>query len=364
MKARSPGARRRVWIIGFVSLAVIAGIAVFNARAAIEAEIQSRATEKLVEAGYPWLGVTASGRDVILKGAVFSTEDEARVKTALREVWGIGDVQSQLQVAVREEPYVISMSRSDDTLKIRGSVPNDEARKTIIGLAKANFPALKLSTNLTLDPNMAETERWLTGVGFALSQLKHVASGRSVLADTELSFEGHAARPGAYEALTRAFEEKTPQSISVKQMRIHPPKAEPFTWTVQRDGDRVILAGYVPNDDAKAWMISLAERMFPDAAVVDQTFIAKGQPDGWWDAAVLAVKALNHLRSGSVTLAPSEVKVEGVAKSPESQRAISGLKDAWPSGFDFKASVRLSHHAPASMPARKASAAGNWPARL
>lgn len=335
-----------------------------SARAAIEAEIQSRASEKLVEAGYSWLDLTVSGRDIVLKGAVFSTEDEARVEAALREVWGVGAVQSQLQVAVRDEPYTISISRGENTLQLNGSAPNEDARKTIIGLAKANFPSLKFSTDLTIDPNMAETDRWLTGVGFALSQLKHVRSGRSVLADTDLSFEGHAAKPGAYEALTRAFERQTPSSISVTQMQIHPPKAEPFTWTVQIDGERVVLAGYAPSDRAKLWMTSLAERLFPAAEVVDQTFIAKGEPDGWWDAAVLAVKALSNLRSGSVTLGPTQVTLEGVAKSLGAQRAISALKDAWPSGFRFTASVRLSRYEPAGLSERKASATTVWPPRL
>ncbi len=364
MRARYPGARRRVWITGFVFLAVIAGIAVFSARAAIEAEIQSRASEKLVEAGYPWLGVTASGRDVILKGAVFSTEDEARVKTALREVWGIGDVQSQLQVAVREEPYVISMSRSDDTLKLRGSVPDDEARKTIIGLAKANFPGLKLSTDLRLDPNMAETERWLTGVGFALSQLKHVVSGHSILADTQLSFEGRAAKLGAYERLRRAFEEETPANISVAQFRLTPPKADPFTWKISREDDRVVLAGYAPNNEAKAWMIGLAERMFPGMKIVDGMFIANGEPDGWWTAAQLAVRALDHLRSGSITLGASEVKAEGIAKSLDARRALSALQDAWPAGFTFEAAVQVSRWGPAEASPQDRGAANPSPTPL
>ncbi len=356
MKARSRGVRRRAWFTGFVFLAVIAGVAVFSARAAIEAEIQSRASEKLVEVGYAWLDVAVSGRDVILKGAVFSEQDRDRAKAALREIWGVGDVQSQLQVAVRTEPYTISMTRSEGSLKLDGSVPSEDARKTILGLAKANFPGLNVSTDLRIDPSMAETDRWMTGVGFALSQLKHVTKGRSVLADTDLSFEGHAAQPGAYEALIRAFEEETPPSISVRQMRIRPPRAEPFTWTVQLEGNRVILAGFVPNDHAKIWMTSLAERLFPNADIVDETFIAQGEPDGWLDAARLAVQALNHLRSGSVTLAPSEVKVEGVAKSVDAQRAISELKNAWPSGFDFKSSVRLSHYEPAHLPTRRANA--------
>ncbi len=364
MKARSTGARRRVWITGFVFLTVIAGIAVLSARAAIEAEIQSRAAEKLVEVGYSWLDVTVSGRNVILMGAVFSETDKKQAEAALRDVWGVGTVESRLQVAVREEPYVISMSRSNDRLKLRGSVPSEEARKTIIGLAKANFSGLDISAKLKIDPNMAETERWLTGVGFALSQLKHVSSGHSVLADTELSFEGRASKPGAYEALITAFEEKTPANISVTQMRVQPPEANPFTWTIRIEDEQVVLGGFVPNQQAQLWMTALAERLFPDAEVVDRTLIANGEPEGWWDAAELAVQALNHLQTGSVTLAASEVKVEGIAKSLAAQEAISALKDAWPAGFDFKASVRLSGLEPTGMSTRKASGAIQGPVKL
>jgi len=357
MKARFPGVRRRVWITGLVFLSLIACFAVWSARAAIEAEIQSRANERLVEAGYSWLDLAVSGRNIILKGAVFSEQDRERVETALRDVWGVGNVTSQLKVAVREEPYKILMSRSDDTLKLRGSVPSEEARKTIVGLAKANFPGLDISTKLEIDPNMAETERWLTGVGFALSQLKHVAAGRSILADTQLSFEGRAAKLGAYETLRKAFEEETPENISVAQFRLTPPKADPFTWKISREDDRVVLAGYAPNNEAKAWMIGLAERMFPGMKIVDRMFIANGEPDGWWTAAQLAVRALDHLRSGSITLGASEVKAEGIAKSLAARRALSALQDAWPAGFSFETAVQVSRWGPAGTSPQDANTA-------
>jgi len=357
MTTQLPGVRRRVWITGLAFLVVITGLAVLSARAGIEAKLQAQATESLAEAGYSWLDVTISGRDVVLQGAVFSDKDKERAEAALRDVWGIGQIESRLQIAVREQPYVVSITRDGDKVKLRGSVPSEDARKTITGLAKANLPGLDISAKLGIDPNMAETDRWLTGVGFALSQLKHVSSGRFVLADAELSFEGRAAKPGGYEALMQGFREETPENISVTQFRVTPPEAKSFTWKVQMEDGNVILGGYAPSESTQALMVSLAQRLFPSAEVIDRTFIADGEPEGWWPAARLALKALNHLRTGSVTLASKEIKMEGVAKSTAAQRAISALKDAWPSGFDFKASVRLSSFEPSALIPQNAAAA-------
>jgi len=336
---------------------LIAGLAVLSARAGIESELHSRATDALAEAGYAWLDVEVSGRQVTLNGAVFSEQDKQAAHKALRNVWGVGDIESRLKVAVREKPYVLVMSRTEDGLKLRGSVPSEDAHKTILGLMNANFSGMKIDTKLRIDPNMAETDRWLTGVGFALGQLRNVSSGRAVLADAELSFDGVAVKPGAYEMLMRAFRTETPEGISIAQFRISPPKAEPFTWKIQVHDDDVVLTGHVPSEMAQATMIYHAQKMFPEKRISDNTVIAKGEPDGWWSAARVALRAGEYRRAGSVTLAETAVKIEGIAKDFAAQRAIAAMKSAWPSGYDFKASLRHSALEPAhSAPHRRDTA--------
>jgi len=358
MTAHVSRIRRRVWVAGFVFLAVIAGAAILSARAGIEAELEAAATEKLAAAGYAWLDVSVSGRNVILQGAVFSEQDAAEAQAVRHDVWGVGRVESRLKIAVRETPYTIALSRSGDKLRLRGSVPSEQARKTIIGLANANFPGLDISAGLDIDPNMAETNRWLTGVGFALSQLKHVSSGRAKLADAALSFKGRAAKPGDYETLMQAFREETPAGISVARHDVQPPHAKPFTWRIQTSDGQVILGGHVPNREARLSVTMIAQKLFPDARIIDRTMVAEGAPDGWWSAARLTLEALNHLRLGSVTLAQSKVMIEGIAKSVAAQRAIAALENAWPSGFEFEASVRLSELERARHDSRKAETRG------
>ncbi len=342
MMIRSYGVRRRVWVAGLAFLALIAGLAVLSARAGIESELRTSAADALTEAGYGWLNVEVSGRQVTLNGAVFSEQDKQAAEAALREIWGIGEIDSRLQVAVRETPYVVSVSRTGDKLRLRGSVPSEEARRTIVGLLNANFSGINVDTKLRIDPNMAEKDRWLTGVGFALSQLRKVSSGNAVLADAELSFEGVALKPGAYEALMRAFHDETPEGITVAKVDISPPRAEPFTWKVQVEQGDVILAGHAPSEMAKATMIYHAQKVFPEKRVIDNTTIAKGEPDGWWSAARVALRALEYLRAGSVTVAATAVTIEGIAKDFAAQQALVGMKNAWPAGYDLQTSLRQS----------------------
>jgi osmotically-inducible protein OsmY len=356
MMIRSFGGRRRIWTIGIVFIALISALAVLSARAAIEAEIEKRADATLSKAGYGWLDVSVSGRNVTVRGAVFSEGDRENALKALREIWEIGDLESRLTVAVRTRPYTLTISRSDDTLKMRGSVPNEETRKTIIGLANANLPGGEIITDLKIDPNMAERERWLSGIGFAFSQLKHVSSGRTVLSDTDLSFEGRAAKPGAYEMLTRAFQYEIPEGISLARLDLTRPIAKPFTWKIQMQDGNVILGGHVPSEKAQGWIVYLARQVFPTARIIDRTVIAAGEPEDWWTTARVAFRGLEILRVGSVTLAKNTLKLEGVAKTSASRDAISALKSKLPAGIDFTASVDLSAIEPAVLWGHEANA--------
>jgi len=358
MAAQPPAIRRRVWITGFVFLLLIISLAVMTARAGIESDLAAKARDQLTAAGYAWLDVSVSGRDITLEGAVFSESDKKKAKDALRKVWGIGDVESRLKIAVRDSPYKLSIKRTDKQLKLRGSVPNEDARKTILGLANANFPGIDISAEFMLDPSLADQDRWLTGVGFALSQLKHVAKGRAVLKDSDLSFKGRASKPGAYENVRQAFREAVPDGISVAQVDVKPLTVRPFTWKIQMQNGKVILGGYTPSRMAKAAMVHLVRRIFPDFAVIDTTSIADGAPERWLSSARIALGALEHLRAGSVTLSDTEIELEGVAKSLASYRSIAELKNAWPSGYSFESKVRYSPLEPASSPDDRGNRAG------
>jgi len=310
----------------------------------------------LSKASYGWRDGSVSGRNATVGGAVFSEEDRENALKALREIWGIGDLESRLTVAVRTRPYTLTISRSDDTLKLRGSVPNEETRKTIMGLANAILPGGEIVTDLKIDPNMAERERWLSGIGFALSQLKHVSSGRTVLSDADLSFEGRAARPGAYETLDQAFKYEIPEGVSLASLDLRRPIARPFTWKIQMQDGNVILGGHVPSEEAQGWIVYLARQVFPNARIIDRTVIAAGEPEGWWRTARVAFQALDVLRVGSVTLAKNTLKLEGVAKTSASRDAISALKSKLPAGIDFTASVDLSAIEPAVLWGHEANA--------
>jgi hypothetical protein len=339
----------------FVALSLIAGLAVLGTRPQIEADLKSRVEASLAEAGLSWLDVTITGRDVRLEGAVFSSDEKSRAEAIAAEVWGIDNVSSRLQVAVRDTPYRMTILLQPDRLRLRGAVPSEEAERTILGLANANFPGLEISTRLQIDPNMAAMDTWMSGIGFALTQLKQMTSGQAVLSESDLSFEGNIARLGGYESVRRAFREETPAAITVTQFDIKPPAVEPFTWQIALEDDAVIFNGHAPSEVAQASMTFFAERILPGLRVIDNTVIASGYPSAWWNAARRAVHAISYLRSGTVTITGKQVEINGISKTQASFAQLAELEKQWPEGFSFSQSVReadTQDSVPRSSPAR------------
>ncbi len=342
--------------LSIVALGLIAALAIFGARPQIEADLRSRVEANLSEAGFSWLDVTISGRDALLEGAVFSSEEKSRAETVAAEVWGVGDVSSRLQVAVRDTPYRMAIILQRERLRLRGSVPSEEAERTILGLANANFPGLEISSRLMIDPNMAAIDTWLSGIGFALTQLKRMATGQAVLSESDLSFQGTVAKLGGYEMVERAFREETPAAITVTNFDISPPVADPFTWQiVLEDEGEVIFNGHAPSNVAQASMTFFAEQMLSGRRVIDNTVIARGYPPGWWDAARRAVRAASLLRSGTVTITEKLVEINGIAESEASLEQLTELEKVWPAEFELSKSVRvfdLKDSAPGTLPVR------------
>lgn len=330
-----------LWSAGVFIVTFFAVLAFFGARPMIETELRMRAEHALADAGLSWLSVNLTGREATLEGAVFTPEDKERAQKAVRSVWGLSKVRSQLQLVVRDTPYVLRIQRRKDRLKLRGRVPSEKAHKAVLGLANAIFPGLEISARLQIDPNMPDVKTWLSGVGFALRQLTHLSQGSADLADTSLSLQGTAAKIGAYEEVMRAFQQKVPEGIFIRELDIAPPKVEPFTWQVQFKAGSVVLGGHIPSEMDQASLVSVAKGLFPDARIIDATAIASGAPGGWKLAARLALRALANLQSGLITISGTLVKIEGVANDSAAVKRISALEKIWPQGYKLQHAVRV-----------------------
>jgi outer membrane protein OmpA-like peptidoglycan-associated protein/osmotically-inducible protein OsmY len=111
------------------------------------------------------------------------------------------------------------------------------------------------------------------------------------------------------------------------------PVQTPYAWSVAREGNRVTLAGFVPNEATRAAVRATALRLLPGADLVDQLRLARGQPANFDALTGLALEQVGKLSSGKAELAGSDVSVSGVAPSTEVYNTVVAAFGALPQGF-------------------------------
>jgi outer membrane protein OmpA-like peptidoglycan-associated protein len=85
-------------MIALLVVATLSTIAVIFKRPAIETDLLQRTRQALTEANLPVDKISFRGRDGILQGAVSSKEQAARLQDVVQQVYGVRDVDNQLEL--------------------------------------------------------------------------------------------------------------------------------------------------------------------------------------------------------------------------------------------------------------------------
>ncbi len=112
-------------------------------------------------------------------------------------------------------------------------------------------------------------------------------------------------------------------------------KIEPYTWSAGLRGDRLKLAGYIPSEEIRTTVIGLAKAAFPNRTIDDRLRLARGVPDQniWLSGIGFGMKQLAALRTGTVSLADTGLRIEGEAEDLARYKSVKGaLKNKLPSG--------------------------------
>jgi outer membrane protein OmpA-like peptidoglycan-associated protein len=107
----------------------------------------------------------------------------------------------------------------------------------------------------------------------------------------------------------------------------------PYTWSAQRDGNRITLTGFVPDNTAKAANAAAAARAIPNAQVDDQQRVAFGAPAGFAAAAAAGLAELGSLTSGKASINDGNFCFEGAAATSDGYLALLPRLANPPQGF-------------------------------
>jgi OOP family OmpA-OmpF porin len=219
--------------------------------------------------------------------------------------------------------YVWSATRIESGIRLRGSVPSDEDRRTLLGMVKAHFPDLEVEDRLKVAEGAPPQDQWLGAVSFGLKQLAHLKRGSVRLLNVALKVEGEARSAADYVEVKRALAGTLPTGLRVAGLNIRPPVADPFVFVADLGTNALSLSGSVPSEDARKEVRELSRYLFRRPGLEDRLELASGAPKNWDEAVAAALRALSQLESGKIALSGLAVTIQGVAPDKGTAVAVS-----------------------------------------
>lgn len=313
---------RLLW--GVLPLLLVYGIVNIAERPRIEQELTVRIKQTLDQAGLGWAEPGFEGRDGRLGGRAVSEAERRRAVTMAERLHGVRIVEDRAELIPERSPYGVTLSRDENRIKLKGSVPDEATRNDIIGMVRAAFPSFAINDRMELARGAPPRDVWLGGISFGVRQLGGLTEGEVSLTDASIAIHGRARDSASYTGIRRDFEGGLPAGVQRGSVSILPPRIKPFPWSARwRDG-RLVLSGYVPDDEARLAVIEAARAAFAGAEIVDQMADGDGAPRGWVEAVGRALAELGRLNAGSLDFADTAITFEGIAQTEETAKDIRG----------------------------------------
>lgn len=276
-------------------------------------------------------------------GGVFGAESElGSMRAAPIVLAGTRNNDGQDATArSKRSPYVWSATRSGSTLRLRGFVPSEEDRRTVLGMVKAHFPDLEVEDRLKIAQGGPPREQWLGAVSFGLKQLSHLKQGSARLLNAGLKVEGEARSGPDYTEVKKALSGPMPAGLTILNENVRPPLADPFVFVASLGPNALTLTGSVPSEDMRKRLKDLSRRLFERPTLDDQLELASGAPKNWKNAIRAALRALSRLDSGKIALSGLALTIEGVAPDKGTAVAVSyQLRRDLPARFSSSESIK------------------------
>jgi OOP family OmpA-OmpF porin len=241
----------------------------------------------------------------------------------------------------KQTPYVWSASRIGSTLRLRGFVPSEEDRRTVLGMVKAHFADLEVEDRLKIADGGPPREEWLGAVSFGLKQLSYLKQGSTRLLNKGLKVEGEARNSADYDEVKKALAGPMPTGLTLLNDNVRPPVTDPFVFVAALDPNGLTLSGSVPSENMRKQIKEWSRLLFERPTLHDQLQLASGAPKDWGNAVEASLRALSRLDTGKISLSGLVLTIDGVA--PDKGTAIevsSTLKRDLPALFSSNESIR------------------------
>lgn len=323
------------WLWGLIPLVMVSWVAIHLERESIKQDLTERAKAALMASGSPWAGVDINGRDAVLTGRAIQDNEPPRAEETVRQVWGVREVENRAILPPKIEPFNWSARRRGNRIRLAGYVPDRATRQAVLGLTKAAMPGLEVVDRMHTARGVPAPDTWLAGLSFALKQLSLLRQGDARFDDLALTISGEAEDTAAFKAVNAALKSGLPRGTKLSSAQITGPAVSPYTWSAQFAGGQLVLGGHVPGGEkGRSDLLAAAKVAAPTVNIVDRMEPGEGAPQGWSNAAVVLMKELVRLDSGTADMKDAALSMGGIAADEAQAQSIrAALRASVPTAF-------------------------------
>lgn len=336
--------RGPVLVASLIALAAAAGLSFLGARAAADF-IQTRSAQDLraALADYEWVEVSTDGLQVRLEGIAPDEVQRFRARARAETVVDAGRVIDRMQVAAAAElatpAFEIELLRNDRGVSIIGLVPATLDRAALVERLKRQTGVAQVS-DLMESADYPVPEAWEDAFALGLRAAQLAKRAKISIAAGAVSVRAIADSPREKRDLEMALNRAKPASVTLTADITAPrPVIAPFTLRFVKDGAGARFDACAADTESARDRILEAGRAagVPDAAPCT---LGLGAPSPRWaDAAVPAIRAVEALGAGSVTISDTDVALLAPPEVAATafDEAVGRLEAALPPAFTLAA---------------------------
>ena len=317
---------------GLITTAILTMLAGWLAGPNVEADLTAKASSVLQDGGHGWAKVALDGRDLTLSGTAPEPDAQSAAAGLVGNAYDVRVVKNISGVVPEQKPYTFSAALDDKSLILNGYIPNENTRGTLVDSAKKIAGSKSVTDNLKVA--RGAPAGFAAAAGFGISQLARLASGKASLNNNDYSIEGTATSGKNYAMANKRASGELTKGFKLASKKILAPAVSPYKWGAEIAGKTINLTGYVPNEEARAAIISSVGKSNPGKSINDAMRIAAGDPAGFVGAAGFGAALLPNLVTGKASISDSSYTVKGVAGSLAGyDKANNQLDKSLPKGY-------------------------------
>lgn len=119
------------------------------------------------------------------------------------------------------------------------------------------------------------------------------------------------------------------------------PEEKPYRLSAEKTPAGIILSGFVPNEAARADIISTLTGLLPGIALSDQMNLARGAPTGLVSLAGYGLSVFSRFSTGSMSITDRKMDITGQALNPDDHEAALAALSLVPPSAGIVSSVAI-----------------------